>query len=109
METQPAFIRTDRAVHFDAEAAVDLNISLIVRPGHAEHQHAFRLDDAVQNAVRLILGMLRQYQPKRIEYLAYCLMELRLGGGLRLHTRSEERRGGEEGRSRWSPYPYKNN
>ena len=86
MEAQSTLVGPDRAVHLDAEAAVHLDISLIVRPGHAEHQYAFRLDDAVQNAVGLILGMLCQHQPQRIEYLPHRLMEFGLGGVLRLHA-----------------------
>ena len=64
MKTQSAFVRSDRAVHLDTKAAVHLHAALVVEPRYAEHQHALRLYDPVENAVRLILGMLGQHQPR---------------------------------------------
>src|SRR5690242_20345591 len=86
MEPQAALVGSDRAVHLDAETAINLNASLIVKPGHAEHDYPFRLDDPFQDTGRLVFWMLRQHQPQRIEHLLHRLMKLRLGGILRLHA-----------------------
>ena len=40
VEAQAALVGADRAVHLDAEAAVDLHLALVVQPRHAEHDHA---------------------------------------------------------------------
>ena len=48
MEAQPALVRADGAVHLDAEAAVDLDVALVVDPRHAEHDDALGLDDAFE-------------------------------------------------------------
>src|SRR5687767_5174959 len=49
VETKPAFIRAERAVHLDAKAAVDLDLTLVVLPRHAKHDHALGLDDALED------------------------------------------------------------
>src|SRR4029077_14957932 len=85
MESQPAFIRTYGAIHFDAEAAIDLNLSAIVKPGHAEHDDAFGLGDALQDLHRPVFRMLWKNQPQRIEYFLDGLMELRFRQVLRFH------------------------
>ncbi len=62
MEAQAAFVRPDGAVHLDTEAAVDLDVALVVKPRHAEHKHALRLYDPLENAGGDVFGMLLQYQ-----------------------------------------------
>ena len=52
VEAQAALVGADGAVHLDAEAAVDLDLALVVDPGHAEHDHALGLDDALEDLVR---------------------------------------------------------
>src|SRR4029077_11061195 len=86
METQSALVRTDGAVHLNAESSVDLNVALVVEPRHAEHDHALGLDNSFEQTRRLILGEFRQDQPERIKYFLYCLVEFGLGGILRFYT-----------------------
>ena len=68
MEAQPALVRADGAVHLDAESAVDLNVALIVKPRHAEHDDALGLDDSFEQTRGLIFGMLGEDQPERVEH-----------------------------------------
>ena len=52
VEAQPALVGADGAVHLDPEAAVDLDLALVVHPGDAEHDHALGLDDALEDLRR---------------------------------------------------------
>src|SRR5581483_1328287 len=79
MEAQPALVGTDPAVHLDAESAIDLDISLIVKPGNAEHNDALGFYNALKNLGGSIFGMLLQHQPKRFKYFLDGLVELGLG------------------------------
>jgi hypothetical protein len=47
MEAESALIRADGAAHLNAESAIHLDVALIVDPGDAKHDHAFRLDQAL--------------------------------------------------------------
>lgn len=78
METQTALVRTDRAVELDAEAAVDLNLALVIHPRHAELDDALRLDDLLEHAGGDVLRMLLNNRLKGLEDFHHCLMELRL-------------------------------
>ncbi len=49
MKTQAALERANGVVELDAEAAVDLHISLIVHPGHPEDHGSFRFDNPLVN------------------------------------------------------------
>jgi hypothetical protein len=49
VEAQAALVGADGAVELDAEAAVDLQLALVVDPRHAEHDHALGLDDALED------------------------------------------------------------
>ena len=53
---QAALVGADGAVELHAEAAVDLDLALVVHPGHAEHDLALGLHDALQDAGGLITG-----------------------------------------------------
>lgn len=57
METQPALVGTDRAVHLDTETAIDLHFALIIHPRHPEGNRAFRLADPLQNARGQVVGV----------------------------------------------------
>src|SRR6185369_8962057 len=57
MEPETALVRTDSAVHLDAEAAIDLDIAMVIEPRNAEHQHALGLRYALENLVRNIFGV----------------------------------------------------
>src|SRR5437762_5227634 len=86
MEAQSALVGADGAVHLDAESAVDLDVALVIEPWHTEHEDALGLDDAFEQARRLVLGMLREDQPERVEHFRYGLVKFGLRGVLRFHT-----------------------
>ena len=80
MEPQTTLVGADRAVHLDAEAPVDLDLATVVDPGHPEHDHSLRLDQALED---LGLAVLRPALEDQIEgsgHLADRLVELRLAG-----------------------------
>ena len=85
MEAQAALVGADGAVHLDAEAAVDLDVALIVHPRDAEHEDALGLRDALENPRRDVLGMSLQHKTQRLHDFLYGLVEFRLGGVLGLH------------------------
>ena len=85
MEAQAALVGADGAVHLNAEAAIDLNVALVVKPRNAEHQDALGLHDALKDAGRDVFRMPLQHQAQRVEHFLYCLVEFRLGGVLGLH------------------------
>ena len=50
METKTALVRTDCAVELYAEAAVNLNVAVVINPGNSELNNSFGLDKAFKNA-----------------------------------------------------------
>src|SRR5262252_6538022 len=83
MEAQPAFVRADRAVHLHSEAAVDLNAPLIVLPRHTEHDHAFRLNQALDDPRAAVFGPPLEHKVERFHDLLNRLVEFRLSRVLR--------------------------
>lgn len=57
VEVRAALVRADGGVELDAVAAVDVVLALVVHPGHLEHDRALGLDDAVEDALGLVLGL----------------------------------------------------
>jgi len=49
VETQAALVGTDRAVHLDPIAAVDVDLTGVVLPGDAKDDHALGLDQTLQD------------------------------------------------------------
>jgi hypothetical protein len=84
VEAEAALIRADSAVHLDAEAAIDLDIAMVIEPRNTEHENAFGLHDALKNFVRNVFGMPLQHEAERVEDFLYGLMEFGLGWILRL-------------------------
>ena len=71
-----------------AEAAVDLDVPLVVQPGHAEHDDALGLDHALEDpAPSRYSGWRSQHQVERLEHLLHRLVEL----GLTLDSDCEPR------------------
>ena len=85
MKTQAAFVRPDSAVHLDAEAAVHVQLTVIILPWDAEHDHAFRLDDALDNLGLSIFRMLLEHERERFDYFLDSLVEFRFARILGLH------------------------
>ena len=52
MEAQTALVGADGAVHLDAEAAIDLDAALVVKPWHTEHEDALGFGDALKDTGR---------------------------------------------------------
>src|SRR5690606_1480025 len=55
METDPAFVRPDRRIHLDSEAAVHLNFSFVVHPWNAENDSSFGLCHTLQKFHPVVL------------------------------------------------------
>ena len=85
MQAQAALVGTDGAVELDAIAAVDLDLTLVVQPGHAKHELALRLHDPFEDLVLLVLWVAVQTRLQRLEHLSHSLVELRLPGVSLLH------------------------
>ena len=62
MKTQPALVRAEGAVELNAEAAVDLDLTLVVPPGYPEDDLPLRFADALNDFVMCELGVLDQYR-----------------------------------------------
>ena len=80
METQAAFIGADGAVHFDAEAAVDLNVALVIHPGHPEHDDPFRFYNSFHDLGLSVLGNAFENGFNGLRNLGYGLMKFGLIG-----------------------------
>ena len=57
VQAQAALVGADGAVELHAEAAVHLDLAVVVDPRHAEHDDALGLDDALEQRGLLVLGM----------------------------------------------------
>ena len=55
VETQTAFVRTDRAVHLNAVTLVDLDFAFVIHPGNAEQDHAFRFCNPFEDLCSFVL------------------------------------------------------
>ena len=84
METETAFVRSDRGIELDAIAAVDLNDAVVVDPGNAEHNRALRLDHALENGGLFVLGIGLDHRGEGGEYLFNRLDEFRFVSVFRL-------------------------
>ena len=89
MEAQAALVGADGAVHLDTEAAIDLDIVLVVKPRHTEHDEALGFSDALKNFCRDVFRMPLQHGAQRLEYFLHRLMKFRLGGVLGLYQRHD--------------------
>ncbi len=89
MESETAFVRSDGAVHLDPKAPVDVDLSLIVHPGDAEHDDPFRLHHPLQDLRMAVLRMTLQHKLQGFCHLLDCLVEFRLGRILGLHLRKQ--------------------
>ena len=80
MEAETALVGADRAVHLDAESAIDLDFSLVVHPGHTERNDPFRFHHAFENFGGSIFGMPVQHQRKRLDNFLDSLVKFGLAG-----------------------------
>src|SRR5437870_12463973 len=78
MEAQTALVRSESAIHLDAETAVDLNLAFIINLWDAELNHALRFDDAFEDFAVAILLVPLDSRFDRLEDFGNCLTKLRL-------------------------------
>src|SRR5438477_5950070 len=62
-----------------------MKVAFIVPPRDAKHDHPFRLDDAFQDFLLPIFGVLFENNRKRVDYFLHRLVEFDLSRVLRLH------------------------
>ena len=80
MEAQAALVGADGAVELHTVATVHLDLALIIDPGHTEGDDALGLDQTLDQASLLVLGMLLHHGLDALQHLADSLQELRLIG-----------------------------
>ena len=84
METQASLIGTDRAVKLHAESVIYLYLSLVIHPGNTELHDSLRNRQTLQKRILSVSVLIRlNHNTQGLQYLFYCLMELRLSGILR--------------------------
>ena len=76
METQTAFIRTDRTIELYAVAKVRLYFALVIDPRHAEGEDTIGFDHALHDLRLLELGVLIVHLFNRFQYFLYGLQIL---------------------------------
>jgi len=89
VKAQAALVGADGVIELDAEATVDMQPALIVRPGNPELDHAVRLDQTVQNARGQVDRMRLHDRLQRGEDLPHRLMKFRLTGISFFHLRQQ--------------------
>jgi hypothetical protein len=80
VEAQPTLVRTQRAVELHPVAPVYVDLAMIIVPGDPEDDLALRFADTLNDLLFGKLGMFRDYQSERFEYLVSCLVELERTG-----------------------------
>ena len=78
MQTQTALVRADCGVELATEAAVYLNLAVVVYPRNTELDHTLRLNDTIDYAVGLVGRILCNNRLQRHQHFADCLQEFRL-------------------------------
>jgi len=78
VEAQTALVRADRRIELHTVAAVDLHVTVVVRPGHAELHEALGLHETLQHAGRLVLRVLGEHRLNAFEDLLHGLQKLGL-------------------------------
>ena len=78
METETALVGTNGAVHLYAVTAVDMNLTLVILPGHTENNDALSFYHALQNLCFFILWILFQHGHYGGQNLFNGVLELNL-------------------------------
>src|SRR6266487_4642397 len=78
MKTQPAFVRTEVAVHLHAKSPVHLDLAFIVNPWNPELNHPLRFDQTFQNLAVSISLVTIDDRPDGFQHFCYRLEKLRL-------------------------------
>ena len=80
VETEAALIRTDCRIELDAVAAVDLDLALIVHPGHPENDSALGLHNATDDVLLFQPGIGFHHGHQSLQHLVDGLQILVLLG-----------------------------
>src|SRR5690606_243010 len=80
VEADAALVGAERGVELDPEAAVDLDIALVIDPWHPEDDLPLRLADPLDQRMFDIGGMFGHNPPEAFEHFADGLMELGFAG-----------------------------
>jgi hypothetical protein len=78
MEAQATLVGAQSAAGLDKKAAVDVDVALVVLPGHAEHDLAVRLAQPLDDLLFHELGVLVEHGSQRADHFADRLVELAL-------------------------------
>jgi hypothetical protein len=89
VEADAALVGANRHAVLDAVATVDLHRAVVVHPGHAEHDDALGLHQALQQAVIGVAGMLFDERPQALHHFRDRLEEFRLTGVALSYLRQE--------------------
>jgi len=80
MEADAALVGADGHAVLHAVAAVDLDVAMVVDPGDPEDHDPLGLDQAVEQAVLGVLGMLGDERPQALHDFGHGLQVLGLSG-----------------------------
>ena len=78
MEAQAALVGTERGVELDTEAAVDLDVAVVVNPRNAEDQLAFRFAQTLDETVVGVVRVFVQDNFEGVEYFCNGLVKFGL-------------------------------
>ena len=79
-EAQAALVGADGGVELDTIATVDLDLALIVHPGHPEHNNALGLHNAADDVLLLVAGVGLHHRNQGLQHFVDGLQELGLLG-----------------------------
>src|ERR1700693_4015172 len=78
MKPQPPLVGADGAVHLDPESPIDMNMSLVVLPWHAEHQDALGFHQSLDDPRATVLRPSLENEIEWLDDLLDRLVKLRL-------------------------------
>ncbi len=76
MKPDPALVRPECGVELNPEPPVDLDLALVVHPGHAEDDLTLRFADPLDERVFGVTGMFGYHAPEALQDLAHGLVKL---------------------------------
>ena len=80
MKPKAALIGAECAVEADSEPAVDVHLSAVVLPRHAENDLPLGLADPLDDLVFSVLRVLSKHGPERLRDFCYGLMKFEFRG-----------------------------
>ena len=86
MKADTALVRSDCGAELNTEAAVDLNLAVVVKPGYTENDLSFRFNKAFENALFNKFGSALGNRLKRFQNLGNRLNKFGLVGILYLYS-----------------------